>query len=327
MSKVIHIQKGVKRAFTEYASEIFEPGERVAIKLHFGEPANPTRLDPPSVRNYVNVLKEIGATPFLFDSPVMYNSPRNNVESYLLVAEKHGFFDLDCPVLISNDYYLVETPYLAFNICRDLLEADGVLLLSHFTGHECCGAGASIKNMGMGGVTRETKRAIHKGAQPLPVEKCSGCGKCQEMCPTGNISRSEEGIHLGKTVCIGCSNCVYSCPEGNIKPRIAPFDFLLALSAHCVSKKCTKLLCVNIMKNITRLCDCASNPGQVLIRDLGVLVSRDIVSVDKAGYDMVLGHFGFDVFKILNKKTPLIHIREAQNLGMGSLEYALERVE
>lgn len=324
---MIHIQNNVEGFLDEYASEIFEPGEKVAVKLHFGEPANPTRLSPHTVKSYVDVLKEIGTTPFLFDSPVMYNSPRNNVESYLSVAKKHGFFDLDCPVIISNDSYPVETPYLIFNVCRDLVDADGVLLLSHFTGHECCGAGASIKNAGMGGVTQETKRAIHMGAQPLPVEKCSACGKCQEMCPTGNIERTEKSIFFGKTVCIGCSNCVYVCPEENIKPKVAPFDFLLALSANCVLKKCTKLLCVNIMKNTTRLCDCTSNPGQVLIKDMGVLVSRDIVSVDKAGYDLVFKHFGFDVFKILNKKTPLHHIKEAQNLGMGSLEYKLECVE
>lgn len=324
MSKVIHIQNEVTEVIADQVMEIFEPEERVALKLHFGEPNNPTRLPARTVKIFVDVLKKCGIHPFLFDSPVMYNSPRNTVESYLKVARKHGFFNFDCPVVISDEPHTVETPYLPFHVCRDLVEADGVLLLSHFTGHDCCGAGASIKNLGMGGMTKTTKAAIHKGAAPLPVEECSLCKKCQEVCPTRNIRYTEHGVLFDETVCIGCSKCVYACPDGNIKPRIAPFDFLLALAATCALMECKKILCITIMRNITQLCDCTPTPGQVLVDDMGILISRDMVSVDKAGYDLVFNRFGFDVFSVLNRKSPLKHITEACNLGMGSMEYVLE---
>jgi uncharacterized Fe-S center protein len=324
MSRVIHVQEELKGVITEQIVETFEPGERVALKLHFGEPGNSTRLKPGTVRPFVDILKTHNIHPFLFDSPVMYHSPRNTAESYLAVAKKHGFFDLGCPVVISDEPHTVETQYLPFHLCQDLVEADGVFLLSHFTGHDCSGAGGSIKNLGMGGMTRETKAAMHRGAQPLPVDTCSLCSKCQEVCPTNNIRLMETSVSFDKTVCIGCSKCIYACPEGNIKPRIATFDFLLALAAHCAHRACKKVLCINIMKNITRLCDCTPTPGQVLAEDLGMLLSHDIVSVDKAGYDLVFNQYGFDVFKVLNRKSPLKHIEEAHNLGLGSLEYQLE---
>ena len=69
----------------------FPSGESIAIKLHMGEPGNTTRLAIPFVKKIVDIFLRLGAKPFLFDSPVKYDSPRNTPEGYLAAAKAEGW--------------------------------------------------------------------------------------------------------------------------------------------------------------------------------------------------------------------------------------------
>lgn len=163
----------------------------VAVKLHMGEPGNKYFLKHGFVKKVVKILEENGASPFLFDSPVVYNSPRDSVQGYLEVVEKHGFTSLGCPVIISDDSVeeeiVVDGKKVVFQVCKALADADGVLVLSHVKGHLCSGFGACIKNIGMGAMTKKTKGMIHSGGEPVYVSGCDLCGLCSKNCPTNNI--------------------------------------------------------------------------------------------------------------------------------------------
>lgn len=48
---------------------------------------------------------------------------------------------------------------------------------------------------------------------PQADSRCTRCGKCVQVCPTGAISANHlEGADL--SLCINCAACVHQCPEG-----------------------------------------------------------------------------------------------------------------
>ena len=115
-------------------------------------------LNPDYAKAVVDVCKELKLKPFLFDSPVDYNSPRHFSKGYQLVAKKHGFGFTD--IKISNESVKVKGKHMDYDVCKELIEADGVIVLTHVKGHLCSGFGGAIKNLGMGAVTRGTKKEI-----------------------------------------------------------------------------------------------------------------------------------------------------------------------
>ena len=83
---------------------------------------------------------------------------------------------------------------------------------------------------------------------------------------------------------------------------------------------------VNVIKDVMKLCDCASDAGPRIADDVGIVFGTDIVAIEKASLDLVIEKEGFDVFEKAHHKSPLFHIQEAEKQGLGSMEYELERV-
>jgi ferredoxin len=56
--------------------------------------------------------------------------------------------------------------------------------------------------------------------------RCTGCGACVEMCPTGAIHLVEgaTGRHaeIDQADCSGCRACLAACPEGAIVSQVEP---------------------------------------------------------------------------------------------------------
>ena len=151
----------------------------------------------------MRVLKDIGTKPFLFDSPVVYTSPRDSEMGYLKAAADMGFSEenVGCAVVISNESIKVKGKHVVYEVCKTLTDADGVLVLSHVKGHECCGFGGAIKNLGMGAQSKETKGKIHEGGEPVYVGGCTLCGECAKNCPENNI-RSVSQVQVRTVVTV-----------------------------------------------------------------------------------------------------------------------------
>lgn len=308
-------------------TNVFPPGAKIGIKVHFGEPGNRFALTPQFMKDTVHALKKMDLQPFLFDSPVAYSSPRNSTSGYLQCLKERDMTPdtLGCPIIISNEGTDVHIHNTLYTICKHLIEAEGILVLSHVKGHLCTGFGGAIKNIGMGGMSKETKKRIHDEGKPVYTQGCTGCNQCVDNCPLGNIKLKDNEPCFNQNWCCGCSNCVHVCENGCINPQKENFDRALVQGVKAALERYPPVFYVNSLINITRLCDCVANPGPLLAHDIGILFGTDIVSIEKASLDLVISAVGEDVFKKEHKKTPLVHIKEAETLGLGHMSYVLNQ--
>jgi uncharacterized Fe-S center protein len=224
-------------------------GDRVAIKIHFGEPGNVRYLRPIWAVLVVDMLKKVGAKPFLCDTTVLYASPRHEADSYLEVAHRHGYHPdvVGCPVIIaggSDDPGIpvdVSNPLMLpqVTVSKILWEADAFISLAHATLHLQFPLAASLKNIGMGCASRETKRALH-GA------------------------RGREAIYLST--------------------EAATLD----VAKTVIHKFQNRLLAINIGLDITPDCDCWNKTDLPVVPDQGIFISQDVVAGDKAVHDFIV---------------------------------------
>jgi len=148
--------------------ERFKDCDKIAIKLHFGEPGNKTAFKPEDIKPITDILNELDINFFLFDSLVTYSGPRNNSDSYKNFVIKKGWDKLG-EIRINDEHISVKGENLTYEVCKELVDADAVLVVSHVKGHVCTGFGGAIKNLGMGALTKKTKSDIHYGGEPVFV--------------------------------------------------------------------------------------------------------------------------------------------------------------
>ena len=277
----------------------FSGCERVAVKVHFGEPGNETSLTPEKIKPFVELLKGVGCEVFLYDSLVAYGGVRSEAASHKEHAISKGFGELG-EIRTNDEFILKKGKYMDYEVSKDLIEADGVFVISHVKGHVCSGFGGAIKNLGMGAVTKNSKGKIHEGGEyKFDKSICSKCGMCKEMCPMGFIEMDDGGPVFSD--CYGCSNCCIHCPTGALKPKVETFDKLLADCAKTAEDNFSKKYYVNIIKDITQKCDCDSSPGDIIAEDVGYVGGGSAVEVDGESYGRVVGEHG-NVFLRANKK-------------------------
>ena len=151
--------------------EMLPNGGSVAIKLHMGELGNIRYIRPVFVRAIVDSVRDRGGRPFLFETVASYPGERDTKEKYLNTAVKNGFAEatVGAPVVITDDEDKQEIIQISnrINECELewakvpslLLESPCIVVVSHVKGHDLTGFGGALKNVGMGCVSSETKRA------------------------------------------------------------------------------------------------------------------------------------------------------------------------
>ena len=120
-------------------------------------------------------------------------------------------------------------------------------------------------------------------------------------------------------------------PNGKILKKnyvgknLANYDSMLVLS-HFKGN----MAFINVMKNISKDCDCDGNASAPCMKDIGILASLDPVAIDQASLDLVYNSEdpGKDV---LIKRIESLHgvhtIEAAAELGIGTREYELINVD
>jgi uncharacterized protein len=289
---------------------VFKHGGRIALKLHMGERGGLYYLNPKIAAALVKVLQQNGYQPFLFDSPVVYPGGRMTNSAYLRTAARHGYTEknIGCPIVISNRAVPVRVAGFTYGVCRDLVEADGLLVLTHVKGHECTGMGGAIKNLGMGGVDKKTKRAMHNLARPVQRDVCRDCGVCAGNCPGKAITVFGKKIKL-KLACYGCGICIVNCPYQVLAPKDRLIDDFIGQAAAAVVRSVPAVYGVNVLKNIVAQCDCYTGRLRRLAPDLGYVAGPDIAQIDEASIQVIKQKLGQEIFEKTWKKSPFRQIK------------------
>jgi uncharacterized protein len=81
---------------------------------------------------------------------------------------------------------------------------------------------------------------------------------------------------------------------------------------------------INVIANVSASCDCSPFAGAPFVGDIGILVSTDIVAIDKASMDLVdAAYGGGDAFAKESGISGSHQLTYAAKLGMGNLGYNL----
>ena len=337
---------------------VINEGDKVAIKVHFGEQGNTAFVNPIYVREVVRLVKEAGGKPFLTDANTLYSGMRDNAVDHLECAIHNGFSyaTVEAPLIIADgldsrdgvDVPLSGTKHFdSVRIGSAAVHADAMIVISHVKGHGESGFGGAFKNIGMGLGTRSAKQRMHSDIKPhVEAAKCTRCKRCVNWCPVHCIEAGPE--HDGRAFiredeCIGCGECVAACAYGaiNINWENDPSDFQEKIVEHTLGAlkgKEDKTIYLNFLMNITPECDCWSFSDAAIVPDIGVLASRDIVAIEQASYDKVTAatgnphtcgaglESGTDKFKAMHNVDVRVTMDYAESLGMGTRSYVLKEI-
>ena len=300
-------------------------GQSVPVKLHMGEPGNPYILRPELARVVVEAVQSVGGSPFLTDTTVAYPGERSHKKGYERVAQRHGFTPerVGCPAVIDDEGVRVVEAGITLEVAVHMHAARCMVVLSHVKGHIQAGFGGAIKNLGMGGVTRASKRRIHHMAVPVhDAALCTLCGECAKVCPVGAISVDTEW-RIDRAECEGCGKCVMVCAPQALKVEVMSLAEGLAISARACTRDKT-VVYVNSLHEIAEGCDCDPNPGPIVCPDIGYLVGTDAAAVDAASLDLI-DEIRPGVFKERTRVDPRPQVSYAVRYGMNA-EYVLDRL-
>ena len=273
----------------------------VAIKLNFGEPGNLAYLRPNYAKAVADLVKAKGGIPFLTDCNTLYVGRRKHAVEHLEAAYENGFNPLStgCQVIIADGLKgtdELEVPVEGGVYCktakigRALMDADVVISLNHFKGHECTGFGGALKNLGMGGGSRAGKMEQHNAGKPQVDEAlCRGCHACAKECGQAAISFSAAGkAHIDHQKCVGCGRCLGRCNFDAIENSNACANEELACKIAEYAKAVVSgrpALHVNLVLDVSPYCDCHPENDLPILPDVGMFASADPVALDQACAD------------------------------------------
>lgn len=328
----------------------------VAVKVHFGERGNHTFVRPIFVRRVVEEIKDCGGRPFLTDSSTLYPGERREAVSALTCAIENGFAHavVGAPLIMSDGLRGHTAVVVEINghvlrevsIGAEIVEADALVVVSHFKCHELTGFGGALKNLGMGCASREGKLSQHSTVAPrVAVRYCDACGQCLKACIHGAITVAEENAWIDPDKCAGCGRCITICPQKAISVQWneASRTIMQKISEHAlgaVKGKEEKIIFLNFITQVSPDCDCNGHADAPIVGDIGICAAIDPVALDQASADMVNAapgnpgsalqsglEQGGDKFRGVHPDIDWeIQLEHAEKLGLGQRKYRLVRI-
>ena len=323
-------------------------GKKVAIKMHVGDGISYSTIPPVFVRKLVSFVKNAGGNCFLTDHYLYGRHPENR-----------GYTEsgMGCPLLddcgyLGKYYYEKSVSFKTFkhvDVAGLIHDADFLIDFSHVKGHGSCGYGGACKNIAMGCVTDRTRHEIHglEGGIVWDADKCVHCGKCLPACNHDANSFDEHDVYqTNYHHCTLCQHCIKVCPAHALSLDSHNYEDFQAGMALCTrtvldtfDKDCTYF--INVLTQITALCDCWGMTTPSLVPDIGIMASESMVEIERASLDairmedlipvgvpagMTLGSSGH-LFERLHGKNPYTQLKKLEAEGLGSQEYNLITVK
>jgi len=360
---MIDLNATAKESFIEKLGRLLETAglsttiserEMVAVKLHFGELGNSAFIRPVFLRKIVDEIKKAGGLPFLTDANTLYAGTRSDAPTHIQTAIQNGFAYpvVNAPLIIADGLRGRSETAVSINqkrfekvyVASEIFQADTLLSVAHFKGHELSGFGGTLKNLGMGCASRRGKLAQHSTLNPkVKRKKCIGCGECIDHCSQEALALFEEKAIIDADKCIGCGECILICPQSAIQIRwnqaIPVFlENMVEYTMGVIKDKEKKALYLNFITDVSPACDCYAHNDAPIVRDIGIVASQDPVAIDQASVDLVNSERalpgsclkqntnpGEDKFRGVYPEVDwTIQLDYAQKLGLGSRSYELK---
>ena len=337
-------------------ARVVKKRDLVAVKLHFGELGNTAFIRPVFLRKIVDCAKELGAAPFLTDSNTLYVGTRCDAPGHIATAVQNGFAFpvVNAPLIIADGLRGKSETAVTINqkrfkkafIGSEIVQANSLVSVAHFKGHELSGFGGTIKNVGMGCASRKGKMAQHADVAPkVKAKKCIGCGDCKARCAHKAISMVKEKARINSKKCVGCGECILVCPNRAIQIQWnasvpAFMEKMVEYTLAVIKGKQDRVLFVNFITDVSPACDCPPFNDAPMVRDIGVVAATDPVAIDQASADLVNQERalpgcclkknrgpGKDKFKGVYPKVDWPYQLEyGETIGLGTRDYVLEKV-
>ena len=347
------LQKLIKAAGIE---QIDFKNKYTAIKIHFGEPGNIAYLRPNYAAAVVEVVKSLGGKVFLTDCNTLYVGGRKNALDHLDSAYTNGYspFSTGCHVIIADGLKGTDEAYVPVEggeyvkeakIGQAVMDADIIISLNHFKGHECTGFGGALKNLGMGCGSRAGKMEMHSAGKPtVDQQLCVGCGSCVKICAHEGATVTDKKAFIDHSKCVGCGRCIGVCPMDAVaaaqdesfeilNKKIAEYTWAVVHGRPNFH--------INLVIDVSPYCDCHAENDVPIVPDVGMFASFDPVALDVACADAVnrqpvnpgsilaeREHCHHDHFTDVTPETNWRScVEHAQKLGVGSCSYELIEVK
>ena len=322
-----------------------------AIKIHFGEPGNLAYLRANYSKVLVDLIRSQGGKVFLTDCNTLYVGRRKNALDHLDAAYENGYnpFTTGCHIMIADGLKGTNEALVPIDgeyvkeakIGRAIMDADIIISLTHFKGHEATGFGGALKNLGMGSGSRAGKMEMHNAGKPfVHTDKCVGCGACQRNCAHGAITVLERKASIDTNKCVGCGRCIGACPVDAVDSMCDEANDILnrKIAEYTLAVlKDRPNFHVSLVVDVSPNCDCHSENDAAIVPNVGRFASFDPVALDMACVDAVnrqpvlagsflseQEHHSHDHFinthPDTNWETCIDH---AVKLGLGNKEYNL----
>lgn len=322
-----------------------------AIKIHFGEPGNLAYLRPNYAKVVCDYVKELGGKAFLTDCNTLYVGGRKNALDHLDSAYTNGYnpFQTGVHTIIADGLKGTDEELVPVNgeyvkeakIGQAIMDADIVISLNHFKGHELTGFGGALKNLGMGCGSRAGKMEMHSAGKPSVVQDlCIGCGQCIKICAHDAPTITDHKASINHDKCVGCGRCIGVCPKDAIKASMDEANDILNYKIAEYTKAVVDghpCFHISLVIDVSPYCDCHSENDIAIVPDVGMFASFDPVALDQACADAVNkqpatansilhkhGHEHHDHFTDVSPETNWKSCLEhAEKIGLGTHEYEL----
>ena len=268
----------------------YELPGKVAVKMHSGEDGNKNYLRPEFVKPLIDRVKGV-----VVECNTAYQGARNETEKHKKLIEKHGwnkYFLFDLMDEEKDIALPIENGYILKEnyVGEHLLNYDSMLVLSHFKGHAMGGFGGALKQLSIGCASSAGKTLIH----------------------TAGVTNKQEELFA------------------NLPEQDKFLECMADASSSVVKYFKGKMAFINVMKNISKDCDCAANAADPCMKDIGILASLDPVAIDQACIDLVYNSedLGKDILIERIEALHGVHIIDAAcGLGLGTREYELINID
>ena len=326
-----------------------------AVKIHFGEPGNLAYLRPNWAKVVCDYVKELGGKAFLTDCNTLYVGGRKNALDHLDSAYTNGYnpFQTGVHTIIADGLKGTDEALVPVNgeyvkeakIGQAIMDADIIISLNHFKGHELTGFGGALKNIGMGCGSRAGKMEMHSAGKPtVHQELCIGCGQCIKICAHDAPKITDGKAKIDHNQCVGCGRCIGVCPKDAIKASMDEANDILNYKIAEYTKAVVDgrpCFHISLVIDVSPYCDCHAENDIAIVPDVGMFASFDPVALDQACADAVNkqpaiknslldkpGHTHHDHFTDVSPETNWKSCLEhAEKIGLGTREYELIEIK